>query len=283
MKSPQARRHAAQVVEILAATYPDAECALVHENPLQLLIATILSAQCTDARVNMVTPGLFAKYPTAKALADAPQEDLEKEIQSTGFFRSKAKNIRACCRDLVDKHGGEVPRDLDSLVQLAGVGRKTANVVLGTAFGIASGVVVDTHVARLSKRMGLTRATQPEKIEQDLMALLPESEWVNFSHRMIHHGRRICTARKPLCGQCPLNDVCPKIGVQYGALDDEPAGKPIKPTARRKAAKTAGASEGSGAKARSPGKKAGKAAVKTNSRPAKKATGRGRSASRGIR
>jgi len=283
MKSPQARRHAAQVVEVLAATYPDAECALIHENPLQLLIATILSAQCTDARVNMVTPGLFAKYPTAKALADVPQEDLEQEIQSTGFFRSKAKNIRACCRDLVEKHGGEVPRDLDSLVQLAGVGRKTANVVLGTAFGIASGVVVDTHVARLSKRMGLTRATQPEKIEQDLMALLPDSEWVNFSHRMIHHGRRICAARKPLCGQCPLNDICPKIGVQYGALDDEPAGRPIKPTTRRKAAKTAAASSGGGTKARSAGKRAGKAAAKASGRPAKKAAGRGRSARREAR
>jgi endonuclease-3 len=283
MKSPQARRHAAQVVEVLAATYPDAECALIHENPLQLLIATILSAQCTDARVNMVTPGLFAKYPTAKALADVPQEDLEQEIQSTGFFRSKAKNIRACCRDLVEKHGGEVPRDLDSLVQLAGVGRKTANVVLGTAFGIASGVVVDTHVARLSKRMGLTRATQPEKIEQDLMALLPDSEWVNFSHRMIHHGRRICAARKPLCGQCPLNDICPKIGVQYGALDDEPAGRPIKPTTRRKAAKTAAASSGGGTRARSAGKRAGKAAAKASGRPAKKAAGRGRSARREAR
>lgn len=283
MKSPQARRHAAQVVEVLAATYPDAECALIHENPLQLLIATILSAQCTDARVNMVTPGLFAKYPTAKALAEVPQEDLEQEIQSTGFFRSKAKNIRACCRDLVEKHGGEVPRDLDSLVQLAGVGRKTANVVLGTAFGIASGVVVDTHVARLSKRMGLTRATQPEKIEQDLMALLPDSEWVNFSHRMIHHGRRICAARKPLCGQCPLNDICPKIGVQYGALDDEPAGRPIKPTTRRKAAKTAAASSGGGTKARSAGKRAGKAAAKASGRPAKKAAGRGRSARREAR
>lgn len=283
MKSPQARRHAAQVVEVLAATYPDAECALIHENPLQLLIATILSAQCTDARVNMVTPGLFAKYPTAKALAEVPQEDLEQEIQSTGFFRSKAKNIRACCRDLVEKHGGEVPRDLDSLVQLAGVGRKTANVVLGTAFGIASGVVVDTHVARLSKRMGLTRATQPEKIEQDLMALLPDSEWVNFSHRMIHHGRRICAARKPLCGQCPLNDICPKIGVQYGALDDEPAGRPIKPTTRRKAAKTAAASSGGGTRARSAGKRAGKAAAKASGRPAKKAAGRGRSARREAR
>lgn len=232
MKSQPARRHAAKVVEILAATYPDAECALYHENPLQLLIATILSAQCTDARVNMVTPGLFARYRSAADFANASQEELEQAIQSTGFFRSKAKNIRACCRDLVEKHGGEVPRDLESLVQLAGVGRKTANVVLGTAFGIASGVVVDTHVARLSKRLGLTRATQPEKIEQDLIALLPKSEWVDFSHRMIHHGRQICTARKPLCDQCPLDAHCPKVGVKVSVIGDGPtSGKKAKATA----------------------------------------------------
>ena len=272
MKSSQARRHAAKVVEILAATYPDAECALHHENPLQLLIATILSAQCTDARVNMVTPALFAKYPTAADFAEAPQEELEQLIQSTGFFRSKAKNIRACCRDLVEKHGGEVPRDLESLVQLAGVGRKTANVVLGTAFGIASGVVVDTHVGRLSKRLGLTRATQPEKIEQDLMAVLPKSEWVNFSHRMIHHGRQICTARKPRCGECPLNAECPKIGVAYSVLDDEPAGKNAKP-----ATKTKPAGKGRGAKTRSPAKGASKAtSAKPKGRPAKKASRRGK-------
>jgi len=272
MKSSQARRHAAKVVEILAATYPDAECALHHENPLQLLIATILSAQCTDARVNMVTPALFAKYPTAADFAEAPQEELEQLIQSTGFFRSKAKNIRACCRDLVEKHGGEVPRDLESLVQLAGVGRKTANVVLGTAFGIASGVVVDTHVGRLSKRLGLTRATQPEKIEQDLMAVLPKSEWVNFSHRMIHHGRQICTARKPRCGECPLNAECPKIGVAYSVLDDEPAGKNAKP-----ATKTKPAGKGRGAKTRSPAKEASKAtSAKPKGRPAKKASRRGK-------
>lgn len=275
MKSSQARRHAAKVVEILAATYPDAECALHHENPLQLLIATILSAQCTDARVNMVTPALFAKYPTAADFAEAPQEELEQLIQSTGFFRSKAKNIRACCRDLVEEHGGEMPRDLESLVQLAGVGRKTANVVLGTAFGIASGVVVDTHVGRLSKRLGLTRATQPEKIEQDLMAVLPKSEWVNFSHRMIHHGRQICTARKPRCGECPLNAECPKIGVAYSVLDDEPAGKNAKP-----ATKTKPAGKGRGAKTRSPAKGASKAtSAKPKGRPAKKAGRRGKVAS----
>ncbi len=217
MKSSSARRqaaaHAQEVVQKLAEGYADAECALVHNSPLQLLVATILSAQCTDQRVNMVTPGLFARFPTAEALANASQAELEHEIQSTGFFRNKAKNIKACCRDLVEQHGGEVPRDLPSLVRLAGVGRKTANVVLGTAYGIASGVVVDTHVARLSKRLGLTRATQPEKIEQDLIAVLPEDEWVNFSHRMIHHGRRICVARKPRCGDCLMNAICPKVGV----------------------------------------------------------------------
>ena len=276
MKSPQARRHAAKVVELLAATYPEAECALHHENPLQLLIATILSAQCTDARVNMVTPALFAKYPTAADFAEAPQEEVEQVIQSTGFFRSKAKNIRACCRDLVDKHGGEVPRDLESLVQLAGVGRKTANVVLGTAFGIASGVVVDTHVGRLSKRLGLTRATQPEKIEQDLMALLPKSEWVDFSHRMIHHGRQICMARKPRCGECPLNAECPKIGVAYSVLDDEPAGKKAKSAAKTPPAGKGHGGKGHGGKGR--GAKTGSsrkgAAAKPKGRPAKKASRR---------
>lgn len=269
MNSQPARRHAAQVVKILAATYPDAECALQHENPLQLLIATILSAQCTDARVNMVTPGLFAKYPTAADFAQAPQEELEQHIQSTGFFRSKAKNIKACCRDLVEKHGGEVPRDLDSLVYLAGVGRKTANVVLGTAFGIASGVVVDTHVARLSKRLGLTKASQPEKIEKDLMAVLPESQWVDFSHRMIHHGRRICTARKPRCGECPLEAECPKIGVPGSLIADNKS--QAKRTAATKNAR--GGKPPRGAKS--------KAAAKR--RPAKKAVRRAKAGQRETR
>ncbi|MGC4001829.1 MAG: endonuclease III [Pirellulales bacterium] len=161
------QRHARKVVELLARHYGNAECALNHDGPLQLLIATILSAQCTDARVNMVTPTLFKTYPTAQALADAPVTEIEKLVQSTGFFRSKAKNIKACCRDLVDLHGGEVPRDLDALVKLAGVGRKTANVVLGTAFGIPSGVVVDTHVGRLTRRLGLTENTDPVRVERD--------------------------------------------------------------------------------------------------------------------
>jgi endonuclease-3 len=210
---PDAKRHAAQVVRRLKAAYPDAHCALNFHTPLQLLVATILSAQCTDVRVNIVTKDLFQKYPDAEAFAKARQADLEKAIQSTGFFRNKAKNIKACCTDLVAKHDGRVPENLDALVTLAGVGRKTANVVLGTAFGIPSGVVVDTHVARLSKRLGLTRHGDPVKIERDLMQLLPKREWVDFSHRMIAHGRKICIARKPRCEECPLLSICPQLGV----------------------------------------------------------------------
>jgi endonuclease-3 len=208
-----ARRHARQVARRLARHYADAQCALNFTSPLQLLIATILSAQCTDERVNMVTPVLFKRYPTAADLAKAPQSDIEQIIQSTGFFRNKAKSIKEACNAIVERHGGKVPEDMESLVHLAGVGRKTANVVLGTAFGIASGVVVDTHVGRLSIRLGLTRQTDPLKVERDLMELLPKQEWIAFAHRMIHHGRRICTARNPRCEICPLNDICPKIGV----------------------------------------------------------------------
>jgi endonuclease III len=209
-----ARRHARQVARRLARHYPDAQCALNFTSPLQLLIATILSAQCTDERVNMVTPVLFKRYPTAGDLAKAPQSEIEQIIQSTGFFRNKAKSIREACKAIAEGHGGKVPQDIESLVQLAGVGRKTANVVLGTAFGIPSGVVVDTHVGRLSVRLGLTRQTDPLKVERELMELLPKQEWIAFAHRMIHHGRKICTARNPRCEICPLNDICPKIGVE---------------------------------------------------------------------
>ncbi len=208
------KRRATRIAKALAAEYADAECALVHANPLELLIATILSAQCTDQRVNVVTKDLFRRYRSAADYAAAPQEKLEQAVQSTGFFRSKAKNIRACCRQLVDEHAGEVPQNLDALVKLPGVGRKTANVVLGTAFEIPSGVVVDTHVRRLSQRLGLTRLDDPVKIEQDLMALLPQPEWINFSHRLIHHGRRVCGARKPKCDKCVLLKWCPRIGVE---------------------------------------------------------------------
>jgi endonuclease III len=208
-----AKRHAAQITRRLRAAYPDAHCALNFKTPLQLLVATILSAQCTDVRVNIVTKELFKRYPNTKAFASAKLPDLERAVQTTGFFRNKAKNIKACCSELVERYGGEVPQDLEALVKLAGVGRKTANVVLGTAFGIPSGVVVDTHVGRLSKRLGLTQYNDPVKIERDLMAVLPKRDWVDFSHQMIAHGRQVCVARKPRCQICPLADVCPRIGV----------------------------------------------------------------------
>ena len=209
----EAKQQAARVVRGLRRAYPAATCALEFASPLELLVATILSAQCTDVRVNQVTKNLFRKYRTAADYAQAPLPELEAAIQSTGFFRNKARNIQACCQQLVEHYGGKVPQDLDALVALPGIGRKTASVVLGTAFGIASGVVVDTHVTRLSQRLGLTAHKDAEKIERDLMAVLPKKEWIDFSHRMIHHGRQICTARKPKCEECPLNSFCPRIGV----------------------------------------------------------------------
>ncbi len=211
------KRKAAKFVKALTSEYPEVECALHYKSPVQLLVATILSAQCTDEQVNKVTPALFKKYPDAESLAAARISSLEKAIKSTGFFRSKAKNIKACCQQLVEEYGGEVPHDLADLVGLAGVGRKTANVVLGTAFRIASGVVVDTHVKRLSNRMGLTTQSDPVKIEQDLMQLLPKKEWIDFSHRLILHGRRVCKARKPKCDDCVVEKWCPRIGVKQVA------------------------------------------------------------------
>ncbi len=211
--SPE-KRLAAKVTRALRKDYPDAVCALTHATPLQLLVATILSAQCTDERVNQVTATLFQKHPTAADLANLRLSQLEKLIQSTGFFRNKAKNIQGCCQQLVEHYGGQVPQDLDQLVELPGVGRKTANVVMGTAFGAATGVVVDTHVKRLSQRLGLTTATDPEKIEQELMKLLPRKEWIEFSHRMIHHGRQVCQARKPACDECSMLTFCPRVGVK---------------------------------------------------------------------
>jgi endonuclease-3 len=207
------KRHAAQVVRALRRDYPDVTCALEHANPLQLLIATILSAQCTDERVNTVTRTLFHKYPAAADLAALPRPKLEQEIRSTGFFRNKAKSIQACCQQLVDRYEGEVPDDMDRLVELPGVGRKTANVVLGTAFRQATGVVVDTHVTRISRRLGMTREKTAEKIERDLMAVLPKKEWIDFSHRVIHHGRQVCQARKPQCSACSMQSFCPRIDV----------------------------------------------------------------------
>jgi endonuclease-3 len=207
------KAHARRVFRALTKLYPDAHCALDHGSALELLIATILSAQCTDARVNMVTPALFARYPTAKAYATADLGELAALIQSTGFFRAKANNIQACCRQLVDEHGGEVPDNLEALVKLPGVGRKTANVVLGDCFGVP-GITVDTHVGRLSRRLGLTTHADPVKVEQDIMHLLPAKDWVMFNHRMITHGRQVCFARKPDCEHCGLAKICPKIGVE---------------------------------------------------------------------
>lgn len=208
-KAKRARR----IVRILAKTYADAECALHHESPFQLLVATILSAQCTDERVNAVTPELFRRFPTPADLAGADQSEVERVIHSLGFFRAKSTNLRAMARKLVDDFGGEIPRNLDDLTALPGVGRKTANVVLGTAFGIPTGVVVDTHVKRITRLLGLTESTNPEQIERDLMALLPRKEWINYSHRLIHHGRRICIARRPKCHECPLLKDCERVGL----------------------------------------------------------------------
>lgn len=207
------RLRAKQIAAALAKTYADAECALHHQNPFELLVATILSAQCTDERVNAVTPKLFAKYPTPAALATAQQADVEKIIHSLGFFRAKATNLRGMAQQLVELCDGEVPRTLDELIALPGIGRKTANVVLGTAFGIATGVVVDTHVKRITRLLGLTKAATPEQIERDLIELLPVEEWVNFSHRLIHHGRQICIARRPQCLKCTLLKLCDRVGL----------------------------------------------------------------------
>ncbi len=201
-----------EIVARLERAYPNAHCALLHQNPLQLLIATILSAQCTDARVNMVTPDLFAVYPDAKSLAEARPLDLEVIIRSTGFYHNKAKNIIACCQELMARHGGQVPRDMESLVALPGVGRKTANVVLGNAFGIP-GLVVDTHVGRLSRRLDLTSHDDPVKIEYEMMEIVPRDKWTLLAHLLIEHGRRVCNARSPQCGACLLQDLCPSSEV----------------------------------------------------------------------
>jgi len=212
------RGRVAQLVEIFPEVYPGAHCELDYKNPLQLLIATILSAQCTDKRVNMVTPALFKKYPKATDYAKAPQAELENAIKSTGFFRNKTKSIRAATSTIDKKFGGRVPETMDELRELPGVGRKTANVVLGNAFGKNEGIVVDTHVARLSQRLGLTKQIDPEKIERDLMKLVPREHWTNWSHWLIWHGRRRCFARKPDCSQCEIFRLCPsgKIFLRTG-------------------------------------------------------------------
>jgi endonuclease-3 len=212
MKEPL-RRRARRINELLAELYPDAHCALHHANALQLLVATILSAQCTDERVNKVTPALFARYPDAAAYASADIGELETLIQSAGFFRNKARSIRGCCQMLVELHGGQVPRTMEELVPLLGVGRKTANVILGNAFDVP-GIPVDTHVGRLSRRMGLTEHDDPVKVESVLMTLVSKEEWTMFAHRMIFHGRQVCHSRKPKCEECVLKKICPKIGVE---------------------------------------------------------------------
>jgi endonuclease III len=203
------KRRVRTILRRLSGAYPDARTALLHDNPLQLLVATILSAQCTDERVNMVTPGLFRRYRTAEAFATASQAELESIVRSTGFYRAKARNIMKCCADLVSRHGGKVPSTMEELVALPGVGRKTANVVLGSAFGKAEGVVVDTHVQRISGLLKLSAAATPEKIEEDLMEAVAEKEWILLPHLLILHGRKVCRARKPLCGECVISGLCP--------------------------------------------------------------------------
>lgn len=212
-ESLKARRHrAAGIYKIFGEVYKDADCTLEYKSALQLLIATQLAAQCTDARVNMVTPALFAKYPDVYAFANADELELREDIRSTGFFRNKARNIIACCRMLIDDFGGEVPNSMEKLLKLPGVGRKTANLVLGDFFGIP-GVVVDTHATRLSNRMGFTKESDPYKIELDLRKLLPPEDWAQFCHCLVYHGRAFCTARAPKCDTCPVEQLCPKVGV----------------------------------------------------------------------
>lgn len=209
------RRRMREILKILKREYPEAKCSLDYGTPFELMVATILSAQCTDERVNKVTPALFRRFGTPAAMAAAPLAEIEKLVQSTGFFRAKARALKESSQALVSEHGGEIPADLGKLTKLRGVGRKTANVVLGNAFGIP-GLVVDTHVGRLARRMGFTRAQDPVKVEHELAGIIDQKEWTLFGHLMIHHGRAICTARRAYCENCPVNRLCPKIGVARG-------------------------------------------------------------------
>jgi endonuclease-3 len=199
------------IIKILHVTYPHIRTALIFENPLQILIATILSAQCTDKKVNEITPGLFLKYPTAADFANADLSALEEEIRPTGFYRNKSKNIVGACRKIVSDFGGDVPDTMQDLISLPGVARKTANIVLSSGFHKAEGIAVDTHVKRLSGRLGFSRHKDPDKIEQDLLAVVPHSEWLDFNYLLVNHGRALCPARKPLCPQCPLSQLCPSV------------------------------------------------------------------------
>lgn len=212
------RQRMKQVIRLLRRTYPDAHCALNHSNAFELLIATILSAQCTDERVNLVTADLFRKYRTPEDYAQADRAELERDIHSTGFFRNKAKSIQGAAQIIAEQHGGRVPETMDELLALPGVARKTANVVLGNAFGIASGVVVDTHVSRLSQRLGLSANATPEKIEQDLIALAPKKDWIMLPHLLIFHGRATCKARNPQCSVCVLENLCPSSSLKTGVV-----------------------------------------------------------------
>jgi len=206
--SDSGRVRVRKILEALDRLYPDAACALRHKDAWQLLVATILSAQCTDKRVNEVTPALFRKYPAVEDFAAVGQEELAQDIRSTGFFNNKAKSIVGAARKILAEFGGKVPKTMDEMLTIPGVARKTANVVLGAAYGLATGIVVDTHVQRIARRLGLTKESDPVKIERDLMAQVPENKWILFSHQMIHHGRNLCVARKPKCAQCPLDPVC---------------------------------------------------------------------------
>ena len=210
---PEEKKRVRRLIRLLRREYPEARCSLEHANALELLVATILSAQCTDERVNAVTAGLFRKYRTWEDYASAPAEELEREIRPTGFFRNKAKAIRGACRLIGERHGGRVPSTMGELLGLPGVARKTANVVLGNAYGVASGVVVDTHVARLAGRLGLSDERAPEKIERELTAKVPAGDRIDFSHLLIAHGRKVCKARNPACGECVLAGLCPSAGI----------------------------------------------------------------------
>ena len=209
MAASAEKKRVLKIISLLRKEYPDAKCSLNHSNPLELLLATILSAQCTDERVNIVTADLFRKYRRPEDYVNVPRLELEADIRPTGFFRNKAKSLQGACQMIIEKYGGRVPNKVDELLSLPGVARKTANVVLGNAFGIASGVVVDTHVSRLSQRLGITENKQPEKIERDLIEVVPKKDWIDFSHLLIYHGRRVCKARAPQCGDCVVEKLCP--------------------------------------------------------------------------